>query len=44
MKTRPWGYDPSNTVVVNLDKSANYAVFKDKLKSANDIIAGNRLS
>lgn len=38
MKTRPWGYDPSNTVVVHLDKSASYAIFKDKLKSANDII------
>ncbi len=39
MKTRPWGYDPSNTVVVNLDKSASYPVFADKLKSANNIIA-----
>ena len=39
IKARPWGYDPSNNVVVNLDKSASYAVFKDKLKSANNIIA-----
>jgi putative ABC transport system permease protein len=39
IKTRPWGYDPSNTLVVNLDKSASYTVFKDKLKSAKNIIA-----
>jgi putative ABC transport system permease protein len=39
IKARPWGYDPSNNVVVNLDKSASYAVFKDKLKGASNIIA-----
>ena len=39
IKARPWGYDPSNNVVVNLDKSASYAVFKDKLKSTNNVVA-----
>lgn len=39
LKARPWGYDPSNNVVVNFDKSASFAVFKDKLKSASNVIA-----
>jgi putative ABC transport system permease protein len=39
IKARPWGYDPSNNVVVNLDKSASYKVFKDKLKNAGNIIS-----
>ncbi len=39
IKARPWGYEPSNTVVVDLDKSANYAVFKEKLKTSSDVIA-----
>ena len=28
IKVRPWGYDPANNVVVNLDKSANFEGFK----------------
>jgi putative ABC transport system permease protein len=39
IKARPWGYDPSSTVVVNLDKSASYPAFKDKLKNTNNVIA-----
>ena len=39
IKARPWGYDPSNNVVVNLPKSAGYAVLKDKLKSAGNVIS-----
>ncbi len=39
IKARPWGYDPSNNVVVNLDKSASYSAFKDKLKNASNVIA-----
>jgi len=39
IKAVPWGYDPSNNVVVALDKSANYDVFKDKLKSSGNVIA-----
>jgi len=35
IKIRPWGYDPSNNVVVTLDKSANYEAFKDQLKTSN---------
>ena len=32
IKVRPWGYDPSNNVVVTLDKSANFEAFKNELK------------
>jgi putative ABC transport system permease protein len=39
IKAQPWGYDPSNNVVVNLDKSASYRAFKDKLKSTTNVIA-----
>ncbi len=39
IKAQPWGYDPSNNVVVNLDKSASYTAFKDKLKSTSNVIA-----
>ncbi|HZY36342.1 MAG TPA: ABC transporter permease [Mucilaginibacter sp.] len=35
IKTKPWGYDPSNNVVVTLDKSANFEAFKDELKNSN---------
>jgi len=35
IKTKPWGYDPSNNVVVTLDKSANFEAFKDELKTSN---------
>jgi len=37
IKIRPWGYDPTNNVVVTLDKSANYQAFKDELKRRNDV-------
>jgi ABC-type antimicrobial peptide transport system permease subunit len=35
IRTKPWGYDPSNNVVVTLDKSANFEAFKDELKTSN---------
>jgi putative ABC transport system permease protein len=35
IKAKPWGYDPSNNVVVTLDKSANFEAFKDELKTSN---------
>jgi hypothetical protein len=34
MKARPWGYNPTNNVVVTLDKAANYDAFKDELKNS----------
>ncbi|HTJ52676.1 MAG TPA: FtsX-like permease family protein [Cyclobacteriaceae bacterium] len=33
IKAKPWGYDPSNNIVVTLDKSSNYGVFETALKS-----------
>jgi ABC-type antimicrobial peptide transport system permease subunit len=39
IKIRPWGYDPSNNVVVSLDKSANFWAFKDELKRHSDVKA-----
>jgi putative ABC transport system permease protein len=39
IKAQPWGYDPSNNVVVNLDKSASFTVLKNKLKSTSNINA-----
>ncbi len=35
IKAKPWGYNPSNNVVVTLDKSAGYQAFKDELKNNN---------
>ncbi len=35
IKIKPWGYDPSNNVVVTLDKSATYEAFKAELKTSN---------
>ena len=37
IKARPWGYDPSNNVVVTLDKSARFEAFKDELRYNNNI-------
>jgi ABC-type antimicrobial peptide transport system permease subunit len=37
IKIRPWGYDPSNNVVVSLDKSASFEAFKDELKRNNNV-------
>ncbi|MDB5016336.1 MAG: hypothetical protein JWQ84_1168 [Mucilaginibacter sp.] len=37
IKVRPWGYTPANTVVVTLDKSANFEAFKDELKNSNNV-------
>jgi ABC-type antimicrobial peptide transport system permease subunit len=39
IKIRPWGYDPSNNVVVSLDKSANFGAFKDELKRHSNVKA-----
>ncbi len=35
IKTKPWGYNPINTVVVTLDKSAKYESFKDELNNSS---------
>jgi len=35
IKTKSWGYDPADNVVVSLDKSANFDAFKNELKSSN---------
>ena len=35
IKGRPWGYDPSDNVVVTLDKTASFEVFKDDLENSN---------
>ncbi len=35
IKLKPWGYNPMNTVVVMLDKSAKYDAFKDELKNSS---------
>ena len=39
IKAKPWGYDPSNNVVVTLDKSASFEIFKDELKNAGNVIS-----
>jgi len=39
IKVRPWGYDPANNVVVTLDKSANFGIFKDELKRSSSVIS-----
>ena len=33
IKSRPWGYNPTDNVVVTLDKSASFESFKDELKN-----------
>jgi ABC-type antimicrobial peptide transport system permease subunit len=37
IKARPWGYDPLNTMVINLDKNGNFNLFNSELKSNNKI-------
>jgi putative ABC transport system permease protein len=37
IKTKPWGYNPADNVVVTLDKSANFETFKDELKNSNKV-------
>jgi putative ABC transport system permease protein len=37
IKARPWGYNPSDNVVVTLDKTANFEAFKDELKGSNNV-------
>ena len=39
IKTRPWGYNPADEVVVSIDKSANYEAFKNELENNKDIKA-----
>ncbi len=37
IKLRPWGYNPSDNVVVTLDKSSGYEAFRDELKHNSDV-------
>jgi len=37
IKSKPWGYEPSNNVVVTLDKSANFEAFKNELKNDKNV-------
>ena len=37
VKSKPWGYSPAGYVVVNLDKSANYASFRDQLMNSGGV-------
>ena len=37
IKLKPWGYDPSNNVVVKIDKSASFDAFKDELKNDKNV-------
>ncbi|HTE00695.1 MAG TPA: ABC transporter permease [Mucilaginibacter sp.] len=39
VKTRPWGYNPADNVVVALDKTASYEAFKSELKRNNKVIS-----
>lgn len=38
-RAKPWGYVPENNVVVQLNGSANYELFKTQLKKNNNIIS-----
>ncbi len=38
-RARPWGYDPSNNVVVKMDGSANFDLFQAQLKNNSKISA-----
>lgn len=35
IKARPWGYDPTDNVVVSLDKAASFDAFKNELQNSN---------
>jgi putative ABC transport system permease protein len=37
VKGRSWGYDPTNNVVVTLDKTTNFEAFSDELKNAGNV-------
>ncbi len=37
INARPWGYNPSDNVVVTLDKSTNFGAFKNELKTSNKV-------
>jgi len=37
INARPWGYNPSDNVVVTLDKSTNFEAFKNQLKTSNKV-------
>jgi ABC-type antimicrobial peptide transport system permease subunit len=39
IKARPWGYTPTDNVVVTLDKSASFTAFKNELKKSNSVIS-----
>jgi len=39
IKAKPWGYNPSDDVVVTLDKSASYQTLKDELKTSNKVLS-----
>ena len=37
IRAKPWGYEPANNVVVQIDESANFESFKTQLKSNSKI-------
>jgi len=37
VKASPWGYTPTDNVVVTLDKTANFDAFKSELKNNNNV-------
>jgi putative ABC transport system permease protein len=37
IKTKPWGYQPANTVVVTLDKTTKYETFRDALLNSSAV-------
>ncbi|MFI5140257.1 MAG: ABC transporter permease [Sphingobacteriales bacterium] len=37
IKAKPWGYQPANTVVVTLDKSAKFESFSDELMNSSTV-------
>lgn len=37
VKAKPWGYQPANTVVITLDKTANFESFKDALLTSSAV-------
>jgi putative ABC transport system permease protein len=39
IKARPWGYSPTDNVVVTLDQSASFTAFKDELDRNKEVIS-----
>lgn len=37
IKAKPWGYTPTDNVVVSLDKTASFQAFKDDLRNSNKV-------